>query len=154
MLVCCDDVCDGVFFSLSLFEGNMLGWMMMMTTCLHFVSVYTRYCIHTDWYIHTHTNIQTQVASTSAHLLVTLDRTAGDPVLFVKPVNGGHQPGALPSVRDFPTYAAAVHYTERVNQHWVQLNNLTDTRYVLCVRGWCGGVVWGGVVECVVGYVY
>lgn len=50
-------------------------------------------------------------------------------MLFVKPVSGGSQPGALPSTRDFPQHAASVQYAERVNTHWVRIDNLTDTRY-------------------------
>lgn len=73
-------------------------------------------------------NAPHQVPSTASSLLVTQQRGSGDPVLFVKPVGGGAQPGALPSIRDFPQHAAAAHYAERVNTHWVLVDNLTDTR--------------------------
>ena len=46
-----------------------------------------------------------QVSEGVEQMVVEMNRTRGDPVLFVKPLAGGYQPGFLPSVLDFANYS-------------------------------------------------
>lgn len=46
-----------------------------------------------------------QVSEGVEQMVVEMNRSRGDPVLFVKPLAGGYQPGFLPSVLDFANYS-------------------------------------------------
>ena len=46
-----------------------------------------------------------QVSEGVEQMVVEMNRTRGDPVLFVKPLAGGYQPGFLPTVLDYANYS-------------------------------------------------
>mmetsp|Transcript_12582 Transcript_12582/g.37821 ORF Transcript_12582/g.37821 Transcript_12582/m.37821 type:complete len:987 (+) Transcript_12582:235-3195(+) len=50
-------------------------------------------------------------------LVVEMNRTTGDPVLFVKPLAAGFQPGSLPTVLDYANYSDSVSFRERLDHH-------------------------------------
>ena len=50
-------------------------------------------------------------------LLVEMNRSSGDPVLFVKPAAAGFRPGGLPSVLDYDNFTDSVSFRERLNSH-------------------------------------
>ena len=56
-------------------------------------------------------------------LIVELNRTSGDPVLFVKPHDQGFARYGLPSVHDFDHYADTSSYEDRLDYHSIILQH-------------------------------
>lgn len=55
--------------------------------------------------------------------MLELNRTRGDPVLFLKRRDEGFARYAVPSIQDYELYANGVSYEERLNHHSIMLMN-------------------------------
>uniref|UniRef100_A0A061S256 E3 ubiquitin-protein ligase RLIM n=1 Tax=Tetraselmis sp. GSL018 TaxID=582737 RepID=A0A061S256_9CHLO len=62
-----------------------------------------------------------EVPENTAQLLVELNRTRGDPVLFVKHRDEGFSRGGLPNVQDYDLHADQDSFRSRVNLHYVSV---------------------------------
>ena len=55
--------------------------------------------------------------------MLELNRTRGDPVLFLKRRDEGFARYAVPSIQDYDLYADAISYEERLNHHSIMHMN-------------------------------
>eukprot|EP00899_Mesostigma_viride_P007560 jgi/Mesvir1/16805/Mv15170-RA.2 len=76
---------------------------------------------------------EVEVSQPGSSLLVELKRTRGDPVLFVKEVNGGYVAGGVPSELDFSSFADKEAFHSRLNYHHRILHGLQPGRYYVAV---------------------
>lgn len=60
---------------------------------------------------------------TEGTILVELNRTRGDPVLFLKPHDQGFARYGVPSFHDFDRFADASSYEDRLNYHSIVLQH-------------------------------
>ena len=64
-----------------------------------------------------------QAQPTGGTLVLELNRTRGDPVLFLKRRDEGFARYAVPSIQDYDLYADAISYEERLNHHSIMRMN-------------------------------
>lgn len=67
--------------------------------------------------------LQSQVQPTGGTLVLELNRTRGDPVLFLKRRDEGFARYAVPSIHDYDLYADGISYEERLNYHSIMRMN-------------------------------